>query len=324
MKIKFKNINFKKIAALAICGTVFVTSGINLAHTVYDYKNAKVEYDELSELCTYELDDYIEVIEDNETILEENDNETIFDKLIEIFIPSALSEEKKVNQYVIDDSITSSVVDVNKIKLKGINWERLKEINSDIVGWIVQKDTVIDYPIVQGENNSFYLKNSFNKKKSSSGAIFLNAYNNSEFQDDVNYIYGHHMKNGEMFYSVNKYQKQYYYNNNKYMIIYTEDNIYLLEIFAGNKVKGNENVPIGNFNNEEEFNEFINKVFENSTFQSEIKVSYGDKILGLCTCTYEEANLRYIVYGKLVPLCKNLEKNNIGNNHLEKVLINKL
>ena len=73
---------------------------------------------------------------------------------------------------------TKNVVDINKIRLKVINWEKLKEMNQDVVGWIVQKDTVIDYPIVQGSDNTFYLNNSFKKKRSSSGTIFLNTFNN--------------------------------------------------------------------------------------------------------------------------------------------------
>lgn len=316
--MKIKNINFKKIASIAICGVTLVTAGIDLANTVYDYKHAQVEYDELSELCTYEIDDYYTL--DEEEINDSKEEEiNLLDKIIEIFIPSALSEEKKVNPYVLDDNVTSSIVDVNKIKLKVINWEKLKEINQDVIGWIVQKDTVIDYPIVQGDDNVFYLSNSYKKKKSSAGTIFLNSMNNDKFQDDISYIYGHHMKNGEMFYSVNKYQKQSYYNNHKYMIIYTEDNVYLLEIFAGIKVKGSDYVPIGNFNNEEEYNNFIDEIIRNSTFISDINVSYGDKLLGLCTCTYEEDNMRFIVYGKLVPLCKEIKKDNIGVEKMKKI-----
>lgn len=316
MKINFRNINFKKIAAIALCGAVLVTSSVDLINTVYDYKTANTEYEELSDLCTYDLDDYYyEEIEDNHDEKEDN----LLDKIIKIFIPSALSEEKRVNPYVLNEEVTSSVVDVNKIRLKVINWEKLKEINQDVVGWIVQKDTVIDYPIVQGEDNIFYLTNSYKKKKSSAGTIFLNSFNNENFNDDVSYIYGHHMKNGEMFYSINKYQKQYYYNNNKYMILYTEDNVYLVEIFAGNLVNGSDYVPIGNFNSKDEFDEFVQQTRINSKIETDIEVTYGDKIIGLCTCTYDGDNMRFIVYGKLVPLCKEIKKDNIGVEKVKKI-----
>ena len=80
-----------------------------------------------------------------------------------------------------------------------IDFDKLRAKNPDIVGWVYAKGTGIDYPIVQGKDNEEYLHMDYNKKKSSSGTIFLDHGCDKSFISDNNIIYGHHMKNGTMF-----------------------------------------------------------------------------------------------------------------------------
>ena len=75
-----------------------------------------------------------------------------------------------------------------------IDFDKLRAKNPDIVGWVYAKGTGIDYPIVQGKDNEEYLHMDYNKKKSSSGTIFLDHGCDKSFISDNNIIYGHHMK----------------------------------------------------------------------------------------------------------------------------------
>ena len=80
-----------------------------------------------------------------------------------------------------------------------VDFKALKKINPDIVAWIRIPDTSIDYPVVQGNDDSYYLTHTFKKTEHVAGAIFLDSDNNADFSDDKNIIYGHNMKDGSMF-----------------------------------------------------------------------------------------------------------------------------
>ena len=80
-----------------------------------------------------------------------------------------------------------------------VDFRALKKINPDIVAWIRIPDTSIDYPVVQGNDDSYYLTHTFKKAEHVAGAIFLDSDNSVDFSDDKNIIYGHNMKDGSMF-----------------------------------------------------------------------------------------------------------------------------
>ena len=80
-----------------------------------------------------------------------------------------------------------------------IDWEALRAINPDIVGWIVLDGTPIDYPIVRGRDNDMYLHQTFTGERNVSGAIFMDYRNAPDFSDPFTLIHGHNMQNGSMF-----------------------------------------------------------------------------------------------------------------------------
>jgi len=96
-----------------------------------------------------------------------------------------------------------------------IDWESLRMINPEIVGWIVIEDTPVHYPIVQTVDNAKYLHTSFEGTDNSCGTIFLDTYNHSDFSDWNSLIYGHNMKNGSMFAVLNKYKDPLFYEEHK-------------------------------------------------------------------------------------------------------------
>ena len=102
-----------------------------------------------------------------------------------------------------------------------VDFDGLSEVNPQVVGWIFGPDTVISYPIVQGEDNTYYLHRLFTGESNGSGCIFLDAACAGDFSGDHSIIYGHHMKNGTMFASLGEYASQDYYESHPYFQLST-------------------------------------------------------------------------------------------------------
>jgi len=104
-----------------------------------------------------------------------------------------------------------------------VDFKALKKMNPDIVAWIRIPDTSIDYPVVQGNDDSYYLTHTFKKTEHVAGAIFLDSDNNADFSDDKNIIYGHNMKDGSMFQGLHKYESESYLQEHNKVYLYLPD-----------------------------------------------------------------------------------------------------
>ena len=100
-----------------------------------------------------------------------------------------------------------------------VDFEALRKVNPDIIGWIVIPGMEISYPIVQGEDNDYYLKHTFDKAENASGCIFVEVENSPDFSDNNTFVYGHNMKNKSMFAKLNRYQEEDTFRKNPEFII---------------------------------------------------------------------------------------------------------
>ena len=96
-----------------------------------------------------------------------------------------------------------------------IDWEKLKEQNSDLVGWIVM-DPNVNYPVVQGEDNAYYLHRGFNRGYNINGCIFMSSNNSPDWKDPNTIVYGHNMRNGSMFGTNSNYMSKKYIKKHPY------------------------------------------------------------------------------------------------------------
>lgn len=172
--------------------------------------------------------------------------------------------------------------------------KNLASINSDYKFWINVEGTNIDYPVVQGSDNDFYLNHDFNKNYLPAGSIFLDYRNNFE-TDSNSVIYGHHMRNSTMFGQIEKFKDKDFFENNKIISIKTDSTTYEYEIFAIGIYDADFGYNDVSFSDEEDFNNFLNKILSNAMYSRNI-VSQHDKIITLSTCSYEYDNARTAIF----------------------------
>lgn len=249
----------------------------------------------------------------NETAMEDTIDEDISTNIhipnhifippVELEIIANIPEKEEMEQV---EEINRNLLD-GGYEFKEVDFESLEEINDDVCAWISLDDTVIDLPIVQGEDNDYYLHHDIYGNKKKEGTLFVdsrnNALDNKEYDlNDFTIVYGHHMASGRMFATICKYKSQSYYDKHPFAVVYTPDGYaYQASFFAGVIIDGDDDSLVykEDFQNEDEYNSFITSLKENSTFDSDVEVEYGDKVITLVTCSYETNNSRYVLYAKL-------------------------
>ena len=180
-----------------------------------------------------------------------------------------------------------------------VDFAALAEINPDIVAWIYIEGTEINYPVVQGADNQYYLKHLFNGKWNSSGCIFLDSRNTPDFSDRHSIIYGHHMKNGTMFSGLTEYKKQEFYNAHPVTLLMTPDQNFRVEIFAGYVASVKDNAWDIAMESDMKFETWLEEAKERSCFESEIIPAATDRVVTLSTCSYEFDNARFVLIGRI-------------------------
>lgn len=203
-----------------------------------------------------------------------------------------------------DNSNNSNSNNSNKTNSK-YNFEKvfskLKKINNETVGFLTVKGTNINYPVVQHNDNSYYLTKDFYKKKSSMGWIYMDYRNDSVNLSSNNIIYGHSMLNGTMFGTLRNVLTSNFRKNSENMIISydTPNHEYKFKIFAGYRVNYTTDYLKTDFENKKEFDSFIKLIRGRSTFKTKDKVLYGDKIITLSTCA-GNGEKRLVVHAVLI------------------------
>ena len=188
------------------------------------------------------------------------------------------------------------------LSLPVVDFAALRQINPDIVGWLYCEGTPINYPVVQGEDNSYYLKHLFDGTYNANGSLFLDCMAAGDFTDTHSIIYGHHMKNGSMFSSLDGYKDQDYFEAHPTLLLITPERGYLVKLFAGYVASVDDTAWTTGFSNEIEFERWLESARAKSTFTGNVSPIATDRILTLSTCSYEFQNARFVVHGVLLEL----------------------
>lgn len=194
----------------------------------------------------------------------------------------------------------------DRIQLVSTNFEDLLAKNRDTVGWVYIAKTNINFPIVQTSNNSFYLKHNFKKEYNSAGWIFADYRNNFDELDQNTIVYGHNRRNGTMFSNLKKYLNNSFANkiSSRYFSFNTVNQRYVAKVYSVYKMSSNKLVLYNSYENDEEYERFINEAKALSIYQYDTEISANDKTLTLCTCDDNTA-YRIVIHSKLIPIDEN-------------------
>lgn len=183
--------------------------------------------------------------------------------------------------------------------LRSMDFTALREVNDDVLGWILIPDTVISYPLLQGENNQYYLNHTWKKWTSAVGAIFMDSQNNPDLTDFNTIIYGHRMNNGSMFASLKNYKKQSYWKAHPYVYITGDHGSYKYDIFAAYEVSTQGVTYQLGFSGDADKQAFLDACMAQSVIDTGIVPAVHDRILTLSTCTGNGHATRWVVQAVL-------------------------
>lgn len=186
-------------------------------------------------------------------------------------------------------------------------FQDLYEQNNDLIGWIKIEDTNIDYPVMAGKDNAYYLSHGFNGKQNANGCIFMDM-NCSIYPRSRNVIlYGHHMKSGKMFADLEKYNDYDFYTRHKTFIfdsIYQEAEYEVVFVFRdyvhASDDTGFKYYEFVNVDSETEFDSYMSELKEKSLYDTNVEVTFEDELLTLSTCDYAQANGRFVVMARKI------------------------
>jgi len=179
--------------------------------------------------------------------------------------------------------------------------------NPDTYGWIKIPGTVIDYPIMQSDDNEYYLDHAYTGDYLTAGAIFADYRNYDKLLKNFHVIlYGHNMRNGLMFNNVMNYLDKKFFDENPYITIYTPDGIYTYEVFAIYETRYDYDYIRTAFPNYDEFIAYCEKLRANSIHVREgVEFKKGDRMLTLSTCTNNVTETgRYALHARLIDTDK--------------------
>lgn len=271
-KIKIKWGNLTILLIILICTAIFIISIANILKWTIDNKKT----DKQTEIITN-----IKVIEE----VTDDENTEIIEQ------PITIDKNAPYWNFI-------------KMNLIDADFNKLKQINKEVQGWIQVNGTNINYPYVQASDNDFYLNHSFDKSSNGAGWIFMDYRNNSQEFDKNTIIYGHGRSNTSMFGTLkNILKSSWFKDSNNYVIkLATEQENSLWEVFSVYKIPTTSDYLQIKFSSDEEFQNFANKLIERSAYNFNTPVNSTDKIITLSTCWNDEEKV--VMHAKLIKTQK--------------------
>ncbi len=269
--------------------TVFFVSLLMIGRSIYNYQKASEVYDDISDYFNSENGDFFESNSAVKQLKKEKQSPKTPD-----FATALMSGGSA------EDTQEGEVLNEN-FELVKAKLHYLATKNPDLYGWIKVDGTAIDYPLVQAEDNQYYLNNDFYGEYLPEGSIYVD-YRCDDIMDNQNtVIYGHNMVNGSMFGSIPKYLRRSFFDENKYVTLTTFDGIYKFEIFAIYETDMYYSYIKPDFATDLEFVEWAERMRDNSVFvKSDLEFDKDDRILTLSTCTNGYYIYRYALQAVLV------------------------
>lgn len=185
-----------------------------------------------------------------------------------------------------------------------VNIAEIQKEMPDVYGWIEIPGTKVNYPVVQREDdNLYYLDRTPEGSSNIEGSIFSEDYNRRDFTDPVTVLYGHNMKNGDMFGELHLFEDKSFFDANRDLYIYLKDKKLTYRIFAAVLFDNRHIMQSYDFSSEDSFLLFIREIMSirnmRSNVDGDVSILPTDKIITLSTCHGMGSDYRYLVLGVL-------------------------
>lgn len=179
----------------------------------------------------------------------------------------------------------------------------LHDINPDIVGWVSIDDTKINYPVLQAEDNEYYLNRNYKLEESRAGSVFMDYRNDLAFGDRNLILYGHNMKDGSMFKHLNKFREEEFFKSHPEVFVDTLHESADAEVFAVYYTTTDFDYIQTDFASAEDYGQLLTQIKEKSMYEADVNVDEDDRIVTLSTCDYtlDPDEGRLVVHAKLSP-----------------------
>ena len=235
--------------------------------------------------------------------LEYSSGNSTYKSIDEMFIVSADEEESETQKGVDmpsqeDDDDSDTLSYEGKTSKWVWNYKKLLKVNSDALGYIRQESSRIQYPILQADDNKYYLTHAADKSPNPNGAIFVDCACTDGLNAWNCVIFGHNMWTDSMFGSLLSYEKKKYYRKNPTFDIYIGDNHYIYYVFAAytESAKANSDAYKTAFESEAEFEKWQKDCMSSSLYKTNINtLNAEDRIITLSTCTKSDSSRRFVV-----------------------------
>ena len=183
-----------------------------------------------------------------------------------------------------------------------VDFTRLRQVSADAVGWIYCEGTVINYPVVYGRDNEYYLERDYRGSYDPNGAIFTDMRNEKGFTDHNVILYGHHMQDGSMFASLKNWFTPSYYEAHPVMWLLTPEQDYRVEIFAAYPTTAGSDTYSVFQEPGQQLENYLNWVMKWTVIQPEVETGPDGHYIVLSTCAYSWEDARTVLHGKLIPV----------------------
>ena len=195
--------------------------------------------------------------------------------------------------------VPEPVWDEHMEELAAKDMESLRQVNPDVVGWIWIPDTPIDYPLLQGEDNEYYLEHTWKGEPSVYGSILLECENAADLSEFHTIIYGHNMRDNSMFGSLNEFESPQHYEHHPYLYLLTDGGVLRYEIYSSYLAEVTGLTYGIGFEGESLRAEFLQLTLEKNLLATDVEPAVTDRILTLSTCTGMGYAQRRVLHARL-------------------------
>lgn len=228
------------------------------------------------------------------------DNDRVTKELKEIKEETAISEKKVISDQEEDKPSFDPYWDFIKTNYMEVDFSNLNKMNEEVVAWILVNGTNINYPVVQHNDNEYYLSHSFSQSKNEAGWVFMDYRNQDDNFQKNTIIYAHGRKNGSMFGSLkNILNSSWYKNSNNYIVkLSTLYENSLWQVFSIYKIRTTNDYIQTDFSTDDSFLSFLDNISSRSIYNFQTTVNASDKVLTLSTCFNDDEKI--VLHAKLI------------------------